>query len=57
LKIDKEGVNTERILTDLLKYDIMTEDFGGDVQCSFISAKKGTGIDDLLEKVLLQVFT
>jgi translation elongation factor EF-4 len=38
-----------------MKYDIVVEDFGGDVQSSLISAKKGLGVDDLLEKVLLQV--
>lgn len=38
-----------------MKYEILTEDFGGDVQCSLISAKKGTGIEDLLDKVLVQV--
>ena len=54
-KVDKEGANPQNIVTDLMKYDILTEEFGGDVQCALISAKKGTGIDDLLDKVLVQV--
>ena len=41
--------------TDLTNYGIILEELGGDVQCVEISAKKGAGIDELLEKVLLQV--
>ena len=55
MKVDKEGANPKGILTDLTKYDILAEEFGGDVQSSLISAKKGTGIDDLLDKILIQV--
>jgi translation initiation factor IF-2 len=40
-----------------MKYDVLVEEFGGDAQCSLISAKKGIGIDDLLEKILLQVLS
>ena len=38
-----------------MSYDILTEEFGGQVQCAKVSAKSGEGIDELLEKVLLQV--
>lgn len=37
-----------------MSYDILVEDFGGDVQCAQVSAKKGMGVDELLDKVLLQ---
>lgn len=40
-----------------MSYDILTEEFGGQVQCAKVSAKSGEGIDELLEKVLLQVRT
>ena len=54
-KIDKEGANPQQIITDLMSYDVLVEEFGGDVQMSKIAAKKGLGIEDLLEKILLQV--
>ena len=44
----------QKVITDLMSYDVLVEDFGGDVQLSKISAKQGTGIDDLLEKIQLQ---
>ena len=53
-KIDKEGADVEKVLTGLMSYDILTEEFGGEVQCAKVSAKAGVGIDDLLEKVLVQ---
>eukprot|EP01035_Chromulina_nebulosa_P018582 gene18582-24308_t len=53
-KIDKEGADPQGIITELMKYDVLVEEFGGDVQLSKLSAKKGVGIDDLLEKILLQ---
>lgn len=37
-----------------MSYDLLVEDFGGDVQCVQVSAKKGTGVEELLDKVLLQ---
>lgn len=45
----------DEVLTGLMRYDVLTEDYGGDVQCAMVSAKKGLGIQDLLDKVLLQV--
>lgn len=53
-KIDKEGADVGKVLTGLMSYDILTEEFGGDVQCAKVSAKAGLGIDDLLEKILVQ---
>lgn len=42
-------------MTDLMNYDVLVEDFGGEVQIAKLSAKKGIGIEGLLEKILLQV--
>ena len=53
-KIDLPGADASRIKRDLLQHDVVVEDFGGDVLCAEVSAKKGTGMDDLMEKVLLQ---
>ena len=52
-KMDKEGANSDRIKEELTKYDLVCEDWGGDVICVPVSAKTGEGIDDLLENVLL----
>lgn len=53
-KIDLETADTNRVLADLAGYEVLTEDLGGDVLCSKISAKEGTGLDDLLSKIMLQ---
>jgi translation initiation factor IF-2 len=53
-KIDLPGADPNRIKRDLLQHDVVVEDFGGQIMCAEVSAKKGAGIDDLLEKVLLQ---
>ena len=53
-KIDKPGANPERIKQDLAAMDLLVEEWGGQYQSQDISAKQGTGIDELLEKVLLQ---
>ena len=53
-KIDKPGVNTEKIREELSKINILVEDWGGKYQCQEISAKKGINIELLLEKVLLE---
>ena len=53
-KIDKPGSDPDKILKQLSEKNILVEDWGGKVQCSQISAKKGTGIDDLLDKILLE---
>ncbi|MBW8051763.1 MAG: translation initiation factor IF-2 [Cytophagales bacterium] len=53
-KIDKPGANPEKVKEELSKKNILVEDWGGKYQCQEISAKKGTGIPELLEKVLLE---
>ncbi len=53
-KIDKDGANSERIRTQLSERNILVEDWGGKFQCQEISAKSGVGIDELLEKVILE---
>lgn len=52
-KMDKEGANPDRIKEELTKFDLVCEDWGGDVICVPVSAKTGEGIDELLENVLL----
>ena len=53
-KIDKPGANPDKIREDLANMNLLVEEWGGKYQCQEISAKKGIGIDDLLEKVLLE---
>jgi translation initiation factor IF-2 len=53
-KIDLPGANPDRIKQDLLQHEVVVEEYGGDVLFGEVSAKQGTGIDELLEKVLLQ---
>ena len=53
-KIDKPGANPDKIREDLANMNLLVEDWGGKYQCQEISAKKGLGVDELLEKVLLE---
>ena len=53
-KIDKPGANPDKIREDLANMNLLVEEWGGKYQCQEISAKKGIGVDDLLEKVLLE---
>ena len=53
-KIDKPGANPDKIREDLANMNLLVEDWGGKYQCQEISAKKGIGVEDLLEKVLLE---
>ncbi|QEY59508.1 translation initiation factor IF-2 [Pseudomonas sp. C27(2019)] len=53
-KIDKPEADVDRIKNDLAAYDVIPEEWGGDTQFVHVSAKVGTGIDTLLESVLLQ---
>jgi translation initiation factor IF-2 len=53
-KVDLPGANPAKIKQDLLQHGVVVEEFGGDVLSADVSAKRGTNIDDLLEKVLLQ---
>ena len=53
-KIDKPGANPDTIRRQLSEMNILVEDWGGKYQCQEISAKKGIGVDKLLEKVLFE---
>ena len=53
-KIDKPGANPDRVKQELTEHGILVEDWGGDVISVPVSAKKGEGITDLLEMILLQ---
>ncbi len=53
-KIDKPAANPEKIKEQLSQMNILVEDWGGKYQCQEISAKQGIGIEDLLDKVLLE---
>jgi translation initiation factor IF-2 len=53
-KVDKPTANPEKIKESLSAINILVEDWGGKYQCQAISAKSGLGIDELLEKVLLE---
>jgi translation initiation factor IF-2 len=53
-KMDKPGANPERVRTDLLQHEIVVESMGGDTLEIEVSALKGTGLDKLLEAILLQ---
>ena len=53
-KIDLPGANVPKVKQDLLQHNVVLEEFGGNVLSAEISAKKGTGVDELLEQILLQ---
>lgn len=53
-KIDKPGANPDKIREDLSQMNLLVEEWGGKYQCQEISAKKGIGVEDLLDKVLLE---
>ncbi|HCX24239.1 MAG: translation initiation factor IF-2 [Flammeovirgaceae bacterium] len=53
-KVDKPNANPDKIKEELSQMNILVEDWGGKYQCQHVSAKTGEGIDDLLEKVLLE---
>ena len=53
-KMDLPGANPDRIKQDLTKYDLVPEEWGGDTIVCPISAKQGTGINELLENLVLQ---
>ena len=52
-KIDKPSANPDRVKQELTEYGIVTEDWGGEAICAPVSALKKTGIDELLEMILL----
>ena len=53
-KMDKPTANPERVKEQLTKYEIVPEDWGGDVACIPVSAVTGMGISDLLERIVLE---
>ncbi|WP_181295732.1 translation initiation factor IF-2 [Pseudomonas sp. Q2-TVG4-2] len=53
-KIDKPGADLDRIRSELSVHEVTSEEWGGDTPFVSVSAKMGTGVDDLLEAVLLQ---
>ncbi|PJG59078.1 translation initiation factor IF-2 [Aeromonas cavernicola] len=53
-KIDKPEADPDRVKTELARYEVMSEDWGGDCQFVHVSAKSGEGIDELLEAILIQ---
>ena len=52
-KIDKEGANVENVKTELTKYEIIPEEWGGENIFVEVSAKEGTGVDNLLDSISL----
>ena len=53
-KIDKPNANPDKIKEDLSQINILVEDWGGKYQCQHVSAKTGEGVEELLDKVLLE---
>jgi translation initiation factor IF-2 len=53
-KVDLPAANVQKTMQDLLQHQVVLEEFGGDVLSAAVSAKKGTGVELLLEKILLQ---
>jgi translation initiation factor IF-2 len=53
-KMDKEAADPDRVLSELSQHDVLTEEWGGEIQSVKVSAKSGLGIDELLDAVLLQ---
>ncbi|MCT7680252.1 MAG: translation initiation factor IF-2, partial [Lactobacillus crispatus] len=53
-KMDKPGANPQHVTEELMKYNLIPEDYGGDTIFVNISAKTGQNVDDLLQMILLQ---
>lgn len=53
-KMDKPNINLERVFGELMEHGIQSEEWGGDTQFVKVSALQGTGLDDLLDAILLQ---
>jgi translation initiation factor IF-2 len=53
-KVDLPGAEPSKIKQDLLQHGVVVEEYGGEVLAAEVSAKKGTGVPDLLDKILLQ---
>ena len=52
-KIDKENANVDRVMQELTEYNLIPEEWGGDTICVPVSAVKGTGVNELLEMIIL----
>ena len=53
-KIDKDGADPTRVINEMLQYELVAESLGGDVQTVEVSAKTRLGLEELLERILLQ---
>ena len=53
-KIDKPEADLDRVKSELSKYEVISEEWGGDTLFAYVSAKTGEGVDDLLDQVLVQ---
>lgn len=53
-KMDKPEANPDRVRTELSQIGVISEEWGGDYQFVYLSAKSGEGVDDLLDNILLQ---
>ncbi|CAN0096826.1 unnamed protein product, partial [Discosporangium mesarthrocarpum] len=53
-KVDKPTADVNKVQNELMGFDLLPEEFGGDTQVALVSAKQQTGLDELLEKILLQ---
>lgn len=53
-KMDKPGADPERVISELSKHEVISEEWGGDTMFQKISAKTGLGVDDLLDRISLQ---
>ncbi len=53
-KIDRPDSDTDRVRRELAEHEVLVEDWGGKVQAAEVSAKTGDGVDDLLERILLE---
>jgi translation initiation factor IF-2 len=53
-KMDKPDANPDKVMQELTQYEVLTEEWGGDTMMVKVSAKAGTGIDELLDAILLQ---
>ena len=53
-KVDLPDANTQRVMQQLAEQNVLVEQYGGKVQCAEVSAKTGQGVDDLLDKLLLE---
>lgn len=52
-KVDKDGANPDKVLGQLAEYDIITQNYGGTIECAMVSALNNQNVDDLLMKVML----